>query len=157
MLALSLADSPAFKLVRLAVMAASFAALLEFGRRGFQRAGRQAWNRWIYLPLLAVLALGALSGETSGLEAACRYGLGLPGALLAGLALGQASRSSGHGQRTGLRLAALALLAYAPAAGLVVSRAAFFPASWLNDEAFATATGFPIHVVRMLCALAAMT
>jgi hypothetical protein len=157
MLALSLADSPAFKLAGLALMAASFAALLEFGRRGFQRAGRRVVQRWIYLPLLAVLALGAFFGGTSGLEAACRYGLGLPGALLAGLALEQASRSAGHGQRTGLRLAALALLAYAPAAGLVVPRAAFFPASWLNDEAFLTATGFPIHVVRMLCALAAMT
>ena len=156
LLALSLGDSPTFKAVRLAFMAASFLALVEFGRRGWRRAGSPSLGWWVYPPLLILAGLGGLVGM-NGLNAACRYALGLPGGVLAALALWHASRVGEDRERPrGLRPAAAAMLVYGLAAGLVVPRAAFLPASWLNHDSFFAAAGFPIQLVRAICALGAM-
>jgi hypothetical protein len=156
---LGLHDLPALKLFRLAVTAASFVALLEFGRRGLNPSAHRdrAVGPWIYLPCVVLVAAAAMLGEMSGLEAACRYALGLPGGVLAGLALWQASRSAPRGSGAALRAAALALLIYAAAAGLVAPKATFFPASWLHEEAFSAAAGAHIQLVRAICAMMALT
>ena len=96
----------ALQVVRLAAAATAFLSLVEFGRRGLGRTGRVALGPWIYVPLLLLVAPGALAGRIDTLQATCRYALGVPGGLLAGLALWSAG---------GLRLAALALFVYAPA------------------------------------------
>ncbi len=157
LLALGSGDSPAFQGVRLAVLVVSFLALVEFGRRGMAgdspRFGRSVW-----LLLLGLAVLGGLSGAMSGLNATCRYALGLTGGILAAAVFWRAAGSTGDGQRRGcLRLAAGSMLAYGLAAGLVVPKAAFFPASWLNHDDFLAFTGMPVQFVRMLCALGVMT
>lgn len=91
--------------VRLAAAATAFLALVEFGRRGLGRSGRLDLGPWIYVPLLLLAAPGALAGRIDALGSTCRFALGVPGGLLAGLGLWFA----------GLRLAAVALWVYAPA------------------------------------------
>lgn len=155
MLGPSLVDPPGFHLARVALVAASFLALFEFGRRGLGHEGQPGFRLRGYAPILIFAALGALSGEIRGLEATCRYALGLPGALCAGLALGRAVHPETQGERSELGLAAVALVAYALGAGLIVPGASFFPASVLDAEAFEAATGLPIQLIEALCALAA--
>ncbi len=154
MLALGLGDSPAFQVVRLAIMAGSYVLLVEFGRRGWRAGGGQAAGWWIHAVLIGAALLGLTAG-LSGLNAACRYALALPGSLLTGWILLRASRTWPSEQRRWLQLVGLALMMYGPAAGLVVPRADFFPATVLNHESFLSATGFPIQVFRALCAVAA--
>jgi diguanylate cyclase (GGDEF)-like protein/PAS domain S-box-containing protein len=152
MLALSLPDPPAFRAVRLAVMAVSFLALVEFGRRSLRTYGRRFPGIWVYLPLLALAGMGGFAGM-SGLNAACRYALGFPGSMLAAAAVWQASRACVGRERSGLRLVAFSMLVYGPATGLIVPTAAFFPANWLNHASFFATAGFPIQLIRGTCAL----
>jgi PAS domain S-box-containing protein len=160
LLAFSLGDGPLFGAVRLGVMAASFMSLVEFGRRGLRRdrprIGR-ILGPWLTPALVLLGVLGVFSGGMNGLDAAFRYSLGFPGALLAALAILRTPGHRGTVSRWGLRLAAAGLLVYAPATGLVVPAAAFPPADWLNHSAFFAAAGFPIQLLRAVCALGAMT
>ncbi len=156
LLAFSLGNTPAFDTVRLIVLFASFLPLLEFGRRGLIDQGDRRLSAWIYLPLLAVVG-GIGWADSSALNTAGRYAFGLPGGLLAGAALWRAAGNVECERRFGLQLAAVLMLIYALAAGLVVPSAAFFPANWLNQENFLAATGLPIQALRALCAFGIMT
>jgi len=93
MLAISLPDTPIFKGARLVIMAASFVALVEFGRRGISRDDRPILGRWLTPTLLGLAALGALSGDMNCIDATCRYALGFPGALMAAALLWRVSQS----------------------------------------------------------------
>lgn len=117
-LAPSLSDPLACQAFRPILMAVSLVALVEFGRRGFRREGRRTLRGWLYLPLLALAALGGASGGLSGLQSAGEYVFGLPGGVLAGLTLLRAPRGCGRWDRAGLVLAALSLMAYTPARAL---------------------------------------
>jgi diguanylate cyclase (GGDEF)-like protein/PAS domain S-box-containing protein len=156
LLALSLGDSPPFRVVRLTVLIISFLPLIEFGRRSLTRQGIKTLGWWVYLPLLVLVALGG-GGGISGLNAASRYALALPGGLLAGWVLWQAAGTAEGQPRLGLQLAASCMLLYSVAAGLVTPAAGFFPASWLNHDHFLAVTGMPIQLVRAGCALGIMT
>ena len=151
LLALDLGSGPVFDLVRLGLLAMSFAFLVEFGRAGTLTLRGRGSGRWILAALLGVSLLGSFAG-LAGLAAATRYALGLVGGLWAAGALYLASRDPGPG-KLALLLAALGIGTYALAAGLVVNFAPFFPASLLNATVFFTATGLPIQLVRGLLAL----
>jgi hypothetical protein len=75
-------------IVGLALFAASWLALIEFGRRAVRRNGEQLLKPWTYAPLLAIAAILSYNGS-AGLEAACRYPLALAGGSLAAVALVQ--------------------------------------------------------------------
>ena len=152
MLALGLGDSPEFQRLRLAFLAASFLPLLEFGRRGLKAQGVSVPGGWVQLPLLALAAFGGLEG-ISALNAACRYALGLPAGVLAGLALLKESRRLDSRRMRPLRLAGLSFLLYAPAAGLIGPAASFWPASAFNQVTFLTTVGFPVQLLRAWCAV----
>ena len=155
MLALSLGDTTSFRLLRLGLMALSFLPLLEFGRRGWRQLGGWAPGIWMYPLLLGLAGLGALADGAAGLNAACRYALGLSGALLSGVVLLRAARrEQATSTRLPLFLIGSALLIYALVAGLIVPRAVFAPASLINQEAFLALTGLPIQIIRALCATA---
>ena len=153
MLALSLPDPPAFRAIRLAVMAVSFLALFEFGRRSLRTYGKGCLGTWVYLPLLALAGMGGFAGM-SGLNAACRYAFAFPGALLTALALWREGTRWEERSLGGPLIHSATLMAvYAAAAGLITPRAAFFPASVLNHDTFFSSAGFPIQLVRGICAL----
>jgi diguanylate cyclase (GGDEF)-like protein/PAS domain S-box-containing protein len=137
---------------RWAVMTASFLFLVEFGHLSLSQHGERGTGRLILGILASAAALGALSGW-SGLNAACRYTLGLVGGLGAGLALMGEARRVDSRCRPWLLASGVGFILYGLAAGLVVPRAAFFPATMVNYETFANFTGLPIQLVRGLLAV----
>jgi hypothetical protein len=159
LLATQLPDPWAFQAFRAALVAGSWAALIEFGRQGVRRRRGRTLGRWLYLPLVPLAAAGGLSGGLSGLQTASQYALGLPGGLLAGLALLQASQRGGRLALAGLGLAALALMAYAPALALPFpALRAILPLAamigvWLYHRALGSLTARPSLLRR--CALPA--
>ena len=150
LLALALGDDPRFVAIRLALMAASFVCLLEFGRRATAVLVGRTPGRWIALLLLVLAALGGLAGP-AGLNAGIRYALGFTGGLWAAWALWRYRDRAGFG-RVALGVAAAGMALYAVAAGAVVPKSAFFPAEIVNHDAFLAATTAPIQLVRGLLA-----
>ncbi len=136
---------------RWAIMTGSFLFLLEFGRLSLIR--RRGWGpgRWLLAILALVACLGALSGW-NGLDATTRYVLGLVGSLWAGWALYTEGRQAPH-QRFWLLAGGVGLGLYGLAAGMIVPRVLFFPATRVNSEAFSSLMGVPIQLVRGLLAL----
>jgi PAS domain S-box-containing protein len=144
MYALGLGGGAVTTAAGIALHAASFALLLEFGRSALGRPGP-----WIHLPLLAVAASGVWAG-LPGLDVSVRYALGLTGGLAAAAALLRASRAAGAPRRW-LGAASALLALYAIAAGAVMPPATGVPASGLNESAIFARTG--IHVQAIRCAI----
>jgi PAS domain S-box-containing protein len=151
LLALSLLPSLVFGIVRLALLVMSFLCLAEFGRAGTKSICGRGPGPWILAALIALVGIGGLAG-LAGLFIITRYALGVVGGLWAAGALFLAMRKEPSGSRY-LQLTALGMAAYALATGLVVVRAPFFPASWLNYHSFFEFTGVPIQLLRGLIAL----
>lgn len=150
LLALSIGDAPAFALLRLILMAASYVLLLEFARLGAIRLGAKAPERWIYGPLVLLIALGVVIGGLNAASAVARYTLGLPGGVGAGLVFARLSGGfSGSERRWAISMGA-GLALYGIATGAIVPAAPFWPASVLNHDAYFRATGMPIQLLRGL-------
>jgi diguanylate cyclase (GGDEF)-like protein len=152
LLALSIGDTPAFALLRLAVMAASYMLLVEFARLSAIRLGGKAPGRWIYVPLVLSIALVVVIGAPGAANAVARYALGLPGGMGAGLAFAMLSRGLSGSERRWAVSVGAALALYGIAAGAIVPAAPFWPASVLNHDAYFRATGMPIQLLRGLLA-----
>jgi diguanylate cyclase (GGDEF)-like protein/PAS domain S-box-containing protein len=152
LLALSWPEGLALTACRWAVMTLSFFFLVEFGH--YSRMPQRGQRLWpLVLGVLALAAaLGALSGW-SGLNATCRYTLGLVGSLWAAWALIREARRADSRGRPWLLAGGAGLILYGLATGLVVPPAAFFPATLVNYETFAKLTGLPIQLVRGLSAV----
>ncbi|OGV63952.1 MAG: hypothetical protein A3K19_00325 [Lentisphaerae bacterium RIFOXYB12_FULL_65_16] len=152
MVALGFGDTPGFAALRLGVMALSFAFLVEFGRAGLAQTSGWRVGRWIHGALLLGALLAWPTGVT-GLSAAVRYSFGVVGGTLAALALFRASRTDRPGALF-LTVAAALIAGYALAAGIVVPKASYFPASALNHGSFLAVVGVPIQLVRAALAVA---
>jgi diguanylate cyclase (GGDEF)-like protein/PAS domain S-box-containing protein len=146
LLSLELMQGPLLDLARIGLLIVSFVFLMEFGRAGTLSLRGRAPGRWIIAALLGLALLGGFGGF-SGLCATSRYALGLVGGLWAGWAFFLASQEAGLGKGV-LLGAGLGMILYGLATGLVVSPAAFFPASWFNSKTFFQITGLPIQMVR---------
>jgi PAS domain S-box-containing protein len=153
---------------------ASFLFLFEFGRRltlVFANKEQFLPSRaavWLGKPLYGAVALGFVAlfwlipDWLLAAKIASRYFLGFGGALLAGVGFLLCARHSRLLQlqsawhrwaRKYFVLAALALLLYGVAAGLMGPPAAIFPANVLNDRWFLDTFGFPVQLLRAVCAL----
>ncbi len=150
LIAISIGDAPAFRWLRLAIMTASFLFLIEFARAGHGHIRGKALGRWIFIPLVALAALGGIAGPEA-LHGSCRYFLGFPGGMGSAWVL---RRLSGMGERPcgWLRISAAAMAAYAVAAGLIAPHSSLPPASVINHDAFLGFSGFPIQLLRALLA-----
>jgi signal transduction histidine kinase len=151
------------------LLAISFACLLQFGVELFRPLPDRF--RWLRFVPLAVLVLWLLGGFWIGLQlspdletwhdvsnATARYMLGFPGALLAAFSLRRHARL--RIQPLGLpriyntlRVAGLALAAYAVLGGIIASRAPIFPANVLNSEWVVTHLAFPPSLLRSIAGL----
>ncbi|MBI5511747.1 MAG: response regulator [Deltaproteobacteria bacterium] len=153
--------SPALQVCAVVCLAVSFFCLVAFGVQALVRA--RLVPLWIYqaspLLLFGWLAAGLWGSDDLHLAAAlARYCFGFPGAILTAAGLLLAARdpvlAALPSSRLRLRQVASIFLLYSVAAGLVVPRAAYFPASVLSYEAFIAWFGFPVQVVRAVCAFA---
>jgi diguanylate cyclase (GGDEF)-like protein len=154
--ALVVGDTPLLAIVRILVMTGSFVLLMEFARLSAIHLGVRLPGRWIYLPLLAIVALGWGIGGLSTAGVLARYIFGFFGAIAtAWIFVEHAKRLSGVARGLAI-FTAVGFATYALAAGAIVPQAPFWPASVLNHAWFARFTGMPIQLLRgvLACALA---
>lgn len=131
--------------IRLAILAVSFLCLIEFSRRAWQPENKLFWPLF-YLTAVILASLGAFWGR-DGLNATIRYFLGLPGGLLTAVLVYRNAKANSN-----IRIFAVSFLIYALATGIIVRKAAFFPASFINQDLFYGLFGFPVQFLRGLCA-----
>jgi signal transduction histidine kinase len=152
---------------RLAVLALSFIALVEFGLRLVSLSGVRCWQstRWL---LLAVFLFGTAliqfrwgpQGREAWLPAVdgwARYCLAIPGSLLAAVGLARyARRSMGDQRRLScyLQVVALAFLLYGIPGQVFVAPSPLPPSTTVNYGAFMATVHFPIQLFRTLMAIA---
>jgi diguanylate cyclase (GGDEF)-like protein len=146
--ALLVGDAPAFAIARTCLMTLSFMLLMEFARLSARHFGMCVPNRWWYVPLMVLIGVSGFAGGLSAANAVARYTTGLAGALGAAWVFARHARKSPD---TDKRLAVMAIVGwtlYGIAAGAIVPRAPFWPASVLNYGWFAHLAHMPIQLVR---------
>jgi hypothetical protein len=150
--ALIIGDSPTFAVLRIALMAGSFMLLMEFARRNAIRFGLKLQGRWLYPPLVLLIAFGGSRGGLSTAGDLARYAIGFVGALATSLIfVWDAKALSGAARRFAI-FTAVGFALYGVAAGAIVPAASFWPAAKFNHDWFVQLTGVPIQLVRGLLA-----
>jgi diguanylate cyclase (GGDEF)-like protein len=150
--ALLVGDAPAFTIARTCLMTVSFMLLMEFGRLSARHFGKTVPNRWWYVPLVLLIGVSGFAGGLSAANAVARYTTGLLGALAAAWVFAQHARISPDSDKRLAVTAIVGWILYGIAAGAIVPRAPFWPASVLNYGWFAHLTHVPIQLVRGLLA-----
>jgi diguanylate cyclase (GGDEF)-like protein len=150
--ALIISDSPAFAVFRIALMTGSFMLLMEFARRNAIRFGLKLQGRWLYPPLVLLVALGGFRGGLNTAGDLARYAIGFVGALATSLIfVWDAKALSGAARRFAI-FTAVGFALYGVAAGAIVPAAPFWLAAKFNHDWFVQLTGVPIQLVRGLLA-----
>ncbi len=165
-------DTPALAVLRPCTLLVSYLLLYEFGRRlvvASRRSDRAAMRFVLSARTHGFLLAGVVAGVLLGQNAPrdltiwSRYLYGFPASMLAGIGFiayytHRIRPTLGPVESRMVRIACLfaggAFFAYAVFGGLVVPRADWAPAAWLNQEAFQAATGVPVQVFRAVCAVA---
>jgi diguanylate cyclase (GGDEF)-like protein len=150
--ALIVGNSPAFAVVRIALMAGSFILLMEFARRNAIRFGLKLPGRWLYPPLVALVAFGGFRAGLSTAGDLARYAIGFVGALATSLIFVWDAKGLSGAARRFTIFAAVGFALYGVAAGAIVPVAPFWPAANFNHDSFVQLTGIPIQFVRGLLA-----
>jgi hypothetical protein len=153
LIALLVGDAPSFALVRSALMAISFALLLEFARReapGMQLPRVPAWP--LYSGAAILLIVVGIVTDLGTANAVARYSLGFTSAAATAWLCARRAREQRPQIGRLWMLAAAGFAAYAVAAGLIVPSAHFFPANAVNHGSFVRFTGMPIQLLRGLLA-----
>ncbi len=155
------------------VMLLSFIFLYEFGRRIVREslpatalasiAGRLLDARALVLLLGSILTAAILSDNfLPALSLWSRYLLQFPGTMLAGTGFLLYCRFRIQPALTereflpiqfACHVAAFSFIAYGLLGVLIVPRASWFPANWINQEVFREALGVPVQLFRAACAV----
>jgi len=151
--AIFVADDFWLNFARSLMLASSFLALLEFGRRSLTTRCDLHLPRWFSLLLLMLASLCGFYG-LDALITGCRYFLALPGSLLAAWVLMYETRYTGSRQ---LMLSVIFMVFYGIFAGILVSPSALWPSNSINSEVFEAVAGLPTVAFRALCAILIMT
>ena len=152
LVALIISDSPPFAVIRVALMTGSFMLLMEFARRNAIRFGLKLRGRWLYPPLVLLVAFGGFKGGLSTAGDIARYAIGFVGALATSLIFAWDARGWSGAARRFAIFTAVGFALYGVAAGAIVPAAPFWPAAIFNHDWFVQFTGMPIQFVRGLLA-----
>lgn len=158
--------APALAWSRLLPLGAGYAFLLAFALQTLAPSDRQQWMRWVPAGVVLLLwSAGLVAALLSGIavervclvgEIAARYGMAFPGGLIAAWGLRRQAYHTLGPERLALikppvRVARVALGAFAIFGGLIGPAADFFPARWFNQEVLLQITGVPIAFLRGVC------
>jgi len=153
--------------LRIALLVASFSALLIFGLQLInpkRELFRKGYPKWIGGMIVYILFILVLSGSiwishrdiVAHIDMVARYLLAIPGSMIAGVALyresNRAIQQSMPELKDPLRLAAGGFLIYA-LSQVFVPAADIFPANIVNSTNFLNATGIPIQIIRAAMAI----
>ncbi len=149
------------------LLAISFALLFQFGIETLRPLPQRL--RFVrYVPLALLITWGWYSGTQASrgensmsgwyiyVSDMARYAIGTPGAIMAAYGLYRQHRELKQGIELpknlslSFTLAAMSLLIYALLGGIIVSRADFFPANWLNSQTLYATTWIPVELWRSL-------
>lgn len=150
--ALIISDSPAFAVVRIALMTGSFMLLMEFARQNAIGFGLRLGARWLYPPLVLLVVFGGFIGGLTTTGDIARYAIGFVGALATSMVFVWDARGLSGAARRFAMFTAVGFALYAVAAGAIVPAAPFWPAAKFNYDWFVQLTGIPIQFVRGLLA-----
>ncbi len=146
----------AFKIIDLSLSILSYFFLFEFGRSGLELdKGRKNAGKWIYAILFWLVAAGGFE-NIEGIETTSRYFMALPGALFSAYILSRTRLTKLRGNKS-IFTATTAIILLGLSITTVPPKAHFFPANYLNEETFLSATTFPVELfnvflVVVLCA-----
>lgn len=158
----------ALEIVHLVLLAVSFTFLLEFGVMLLRPLGYGRWLHGLYAGLLVAWTITTFAvwlplvpdGSTwrAMADSLARYGIGLPGGLLAAYGLYRQTRVRIAPLRVPhivsmLNLASVLLALYGLFGGLLPPAVPFFPGNVLNTATFQEAIGVPPLVFRSLIGL----
>lgn len=150
--ALIVGDTTVFAISRTALMTASFILLLDFARQEATRLGWKAPGRWVYVPLLLVVAFGAHLAGLNGANAFARYAFGATGAFATSAVLAFHAKGAAPVERRWILSAVVGFALYGVAAGLIVPPTPSWKGDVLNYDDFVRLTGVPIQFIRGLLA-----
>ncbi|MEN6624724.1 MAG: response regulator [Candidatus Sumerlaeia bacterium] len=153
--AVGLGDTPLLRSVRLAIMIASFLALLMFGVNSVRLSGRRI-SAWWASPLVPAAAVLAWLRGINGLEEVSRFGIALPAGVLAAVVLWHISRKH-EMERLPLAVVGAAFLVHAVAACFILPNFSFCPVSELSTAPLPKICGICIPALCTLCAMTAAT
>ncbi len=139
----------------------SFLCLVQFGAREIS-SGASGWRKpfrfltpILFVVWLTVYLLGPR--DLVRWDIWSRYLLCVPGVLLTAwalfLQLSELKRDELADIRFNLKLTSITFLCYGFIAGVIVKRADFFPASVFNYDVFMEIFGFPVQILRSICAI----
>lgn len=140
-------DVQAVNAIIAALSVLGLASLAEFGRACLSRLSAHGPGRWILIPMLSIVGLGAFVGQ-SEMVACSRYTLGLIGGLLSAVSFMLYARKERPENQHLMRRAAIALGGWAITIGLLGPEALIFPTGKINKEMFAAAVGLPVQLVQ---------
>ena len=156
----SSSDTITLDYIRAATLPVSFLCLIHFGAKTIPLTNKKlAYFRFL-TPVLFIIWLAVFLSDGHNLlmwDIWSRYLLCAPGAFLTAwgliLQLPEFKKTKFKRAITSLKIAGGAFLCYSVLAGLVVKKADFFPASFLNYSHFTDYLGIPVQVFRSICAL----
>lgn len=154
-------EIPLLNFFTLPILVVSFLCLAQFGAMAICDV-KERFSALKLLPAFlfvgwAVVTMLELSSQRLLLgDIWARYLLGFPGAFLAAYALflqiPQFKKENLSTITKNLKLSAFVFLFYGLFSGLIVPKAGFFPASIFNYETFLNTVGFPVQILRSICA-----
>lgn len=138
------------RVFKLIIMTLSFICLFEAASTSRQK--KLVTYTFVLLVLFFVFKGGHILGGITGIEILSHYCLGCVGALVMFRVIPGFSKEQGSTALRFLRPLSYMFLLYA-LSQLVVPKAAFFPANFLNSDSFILCCRFPIQVIRTLIAI----
>lgn len=151
MLAVVSGENRFISITNLFLLTLSYLCLLEFSRAGLIRLKRKTISRWVYLVIILFIPFALFYG-LNGWAIMARYLLGFPAVYLCARVIFEFAEIK-KTERRALTTLSLILALYAVFTGIVVNRAPFFPANFINLESFNQALGIPAELARGILAL----
>jgi signal transduction histidine kinase len=155
--------------MRLLAIASGYAFLLASSLQIVIPSGTRAWARWLLAGgLLLLWGIGVVLVHPAGTpgdrvrllaEIAARYSFAVPGGLLGAFQLRHEIYRTIEPDRfllllkPPMRIAGVALFAFALSGGAIGPAASFFPANVVNEEVLLAQSGIPISLLRGLAGL----
>lgn len=167
--------NPSLNTAKPFVLLVSYLFLAEFGRRivrdSLPATVRSSAARWLLDARIHAFLLGGIlvaaslsDNFLSALVIWSRYLLGFPGSTLAGAGFllywrfriqPTLTQQEFLSMKYACYVSAFGFIAYGIFGGLVVPRAPWFPANWINQEDFLEVLGVPVQFFRAACAVLA--
>ena len=155
-------DVTTLKTIGNIVLPLSFTFLVIFGSKIVSRLRPEyRWIKYLWIPCAAIWgSVFIITRDHLLCGIAARYFICVPATILSATGLYSLLKNTSREDipkitSFGMLAAILSIAAYCFLAGIITPKAPFFPAAFFNYENFRNATGLPVQLFRMFCAICA--